>query len=541
MALTFWDRHRLLSPSARLSLIVDAMAPSSSMAGRRDVPEIRFAQARATRIAYQDFGNGPAIVSIPPFAQNVEVAWERDEMRTMFERFGDFSRWIHFDKRGTGASGRRIPIASLDERVEDMRAVMDDAGVDRAFLFGVSEGGPMCLLFAATYPDRVDGVILHGTTGYYVHPDDEDEKITAERQANIENLIRTWGTDESPMADAFSPSLAGDDEYRRWLNRYCRLSADPDSVRDLLEMMAEFDVRDLLADIKVPVLVQHRTGDRVIPVTRGRELAAAIDGAVLCEYEGVDHFGFVGDLGWIDDLERFVTGSVKSRPIRPKPSKVTIHTLGRFSIEIDGQEMPSSVWGARMPRQLCKRLVAARGWPVTRDQLFDMLWPDETDYAKLGARLSVQLSAVRRVLKGGVIADRNTVAINLDEVSTDLELLLAADTDEAVLEIYAGEFLPDEIDDEWAVGLRETARLAFTAAARRLAKTASARGHHRDAANLAGSLVEVDRYDEAAHALLVESLMKLDDSAAARRAHQRWSHWLAELGVEVPEFPVSPA
>ena len=157
---------------------------------------------------------------------------------------------------------------------------------------------------------------------------------------------------------------------------------------------------------KAPVLVQHRTGDRVVSIDRGRDLASAIAGAELREYDSDDHFAFVGDLSWVDDVERFVTGSVKERPARPSTTNVTISTLGRFGVQIDGQEIPTSAWRSRIPRQICKRLVAARGWPVTREELFDMCWPDETDTSKLGARLSVQLSAVRRVLGGGVIADR---------------------------------------------------------------------------------------------------------------------------------------
>ena len=189
------------------------------------------------------------MIAIPPFAQNLEVAWEWPAIRSMLERFGSFSRWVSFDKRGTGSSDRSIPVASLDERVEDMRAVMDHAEIDRAFLFGVSEGGPMCLLFAATYPDRVDGVILNGTGAYIVPPAEVDAKSRAQILAGFELLTASWGMPEAPMADVFSPSIAGDQEYRSWLARYCRLSASQESCRDLLNMMADFDVRDLLVPI----------------------------------------------------------------------------------------------------------------------------------------------------------------------------------------------------------------------------------------------------------------------------------------------------
>ena len=512
------------------------MTTGSTSTERMEVPPVHFAPARGARIAYQDFGEGPVLVNIPPFAQNIEVAWEWPAVRGMFERFGSFARSIIFDKRGTGASDRQIPIANLDERVEDLRAVMDHAGVERAFLFGASEGGPMCLLFAATYPDRVNGIILGGTGAYIVPPVDVDPEARAGALAAFEHLIETWGTSQSPVAEVFSPSLADDDDYRHWLDRYCRLSATQESCRDLLRMLADFDVRDVLAEIKAPVLVQHRTGDRVVSIDRGRDLASAIAGAELREYDSDDHFAFVGDLSWVDDVERFVTGSVKERPARPSSTNVTISTLGRFGVQIDGEEVPTSAWRSRIPRQICKRLVAARGWPVTREELFDMCWPDETDTSKLGARLSVQLSAVRRVLGGGVIADRRTVALNLQEVSTDLEALLNASNDKETVATYTGEFLPEEVDDDWAIGARNETRAAFTAAARRLAASAQQQDDHDTAAALARRLIEVDHYDETAHELLVQSLLAAGDTAAARHAHQLWARYLSEIDITVQPF-----
>ena len=128
------------------------------------VPEVEFAPARGGRIAYQVFGTGSEnVVAIPPAAQNIELGWERPEIRAMLERFGTFARYLHFDKRGTGSSDRTTVVPGIDERVDDLRAVMDHAGVDRAHLFAQSEGGPMTLLFAATYPHRVESVILFGS------------------------------------------------------------------------------------------------------------------------------------------------------------------------------------------------------------------------------------------------------------------------------------------------------------------------------------------------------------------------------------------
>lgn len=530
---------------------------------RLAVPPTRFAQARGARIAYQDFGRGPTVVAVPPMAQNIEMAWEWPAVRSMFERFGSFARWIQFDKRGTGASDRRSRIPGLDERVDDLRAVMDDAGVHRAFLYGASEGGPMCLLFAATYPDRVDGLILHGSTACF-----DDPNLTVEgralRQQRSDFMAEKWGTPESIVAGLFSPTLADDPDYRHWLQRYERLSSDRESLRELLEILYGFDVREVLPELQVPTLVMHRSGDQVIPIHHARTTAQAIPGATLIEHEGIDHFAFAGDRGWLDDLERFVTGtvqhhserepltgtgseeapaptapaqpSVSTTPAMPATPTVRIRTLGRFAVEVDGEEVPIAVWGGRLPRQLCKRLVVARGWPVTREELFELFWPDESDPARLGARLSVQLSTVRRVLNGAVIADRQTVALNLDEVSTDLEVFHGAATDRETVTRYTGDLLVEDVAEDWAAAAREEARSRFARAARTLAVAATDRGDHDEAVDLARRLLTADRYDEDAHRMVVESLLASNRTAEARRAHDRWSRSLAELGVGVPPF-----
>ncbi|MGI9596157.1 MAG: alpha/beta fold hydrolase [Acidimicrobiales bacterium] len=519
------------------------MARSDRVGDPTDIPPTRFAPARGARIAYQDFGSGPAVVAVPPMAQNIEMAWEWPAVRAMFERYRSFSRMVQFDKRGTGASDRRSRIPGLDERVDDLRAVMDDAGIDRAILYGASEGGPMCLLFAATYPDRVDGLIIHGSTACFDDPDLGPEERAA-RQRGIDYLVEKWGTEESILADLFSPSLASDPEYRQWLQRYERLAADRESLRELLDISSGFDVREVLPMIDVPTLVMHRSGDRVIPVAWGRAIAEGIEGARLVEHEGDDHFAFAGDTAWLDDMERFVTGSVQDRPDRVVTARssaadrprVRIRTLGRFSVEVDGQEVPTSDWGARLPRQLCKRLVAARGWPVTREELFELFWPDESDTRKLGARLSVQLSTVRRVLNGAVIADRQTVALNLDEVSTDLEEFYGAADEEQAVAAYSGEFLVEDRNEDWTMAARDEARSRFMRTARHLGSQAAERGDNDTAATMARRLIEADRYDDDAYRLLVQALADGCENPAARRAYETWSEAMADLDVTIPAF-----
>ena len=501
-------------------------------------PPTHFAKARGGRIAYQDFGTGPTVVAVPPMAQNIEIAWEWPAVRAMLNRFGSFSRWIQFDKRGTGASDRQSRVPGLDERVDDLRAVMDDAGVGRGFLYGASEGGPMCVLFAATYPDRVAGLILHGTTASYVIPGRTPEEL-ADLQERMSHLASVWGTPESVVPELFAPSLADDLEFRRWFERYERLAADENSLRDLLHMLRGFDVRELLPQITVPTLILHRRGDRVMPVSEAIALAEAIPHATLAVDEGDDHFAFAGDQSWIDHLERFVTGSVQERPTtaisEPTRQSIRITTFGRFAVSVDDEEVSTADWGSRLPRQICKRLIAARGWPVTREELFELFWPEESDPQKLGARLSVQLSAIRRVLRGAVIADRQTVALNLAEVAIDLEEFFAAEPEDAV-QMYSADFLPEDQADDWTNGVRDEARARFTRLVMSLLGEAEAAENHQRSAELARRLIATDRYDEAGHRALVEALLAADQARDAQRAHELWQSAMAELDLAAPDF-----
>lgn len=504
-----------------------------------EVPAIRFAPARGARLAYQLFGEGPEhVVAIPPMAQNIELSWERPEIRRMLVRFGSFCTYLHFDKRGTGCSDRRSRIADIDERVDDLRAVMDHAQIERAHLFGSSEGGPMTLLFAATYPERVASVILFGSGASLQPPMMSDDDLARLREVH-RALAAAWGTPASPMAQAFAPSIAAaDPTFATWHQRYERLAASQDSLRDLLELGLHMDVRELLPRLQVPTLVIHRIGDLIVPIERGREVAAAVPGARLVEQPGSDHFAYAGDVdGWMREFERFVTGRVTPRPVVRGLARPTIRviTLGRFAVEVDGQEVPTREWGSRRARQLCMRLVAARGWPVTRETLFDLLWPGETDRQRLGSRLSVQLSTVRRILRGGVIADRETVRLDLGQVDTDLEAFHRAGDDDAVVAAFTGDFLVQEVED-WVRGVRAEVRSRFVPAAQRAAATALAGGDHARAIEVAHRLVALDGFDETGHRLLVTTLARTGALAEARHAHAAWERAMHELDVPVPAF-----
>ena len=158
-----------------------------------DIPPIRFAESRGARIAFQEFGSGPNVVAIPPAAQNIEAAWEWPQLRSMFERFGSFSRYVHYDKRGTGSSDRSVRVPNVDDRVDDLKAVMDAAEIDRAHLFAQSEAGVTTLLFAAAYPHRVASLIMVDSCAR-LFPGDLTAEERAEQIERRTQFAKVWGT-----------------------------------------------------------------------------------------------------------------------------------------------------------------------------------------------------------------------------------------------------------------------------------------------------------------------------------------------------------
>jgi len=270
-------------------------------------PETRYARSGDLRIAYQVVGSGSVdLVFIPGFVSNIDMVWEIPELAGFRLRLARFSRLILFDKRGTGLSDRTAGIASLEERMDDVRAVMDAAGSDRAALFGMSDGGPMSLMFAATYPERVQAMVLCGS--YARHP---IAASSDEGKGRIEAIDRLWGTGEL-LLSWFVPGMSSDEEARRYAARFERGSASPAAAITLTKMNREIDARHILPAIRVPTMVIHRVGDRVAPVEAGRYLAANIPGAKYLELPGENH------VPWYEpeivdrmagEVEEFLTGS----------------------------------------------------------------------------------------------------------------------------------------------------------------------------------------------------------------------------------------
>jgi pimeloyl-ACP methyl ester carboxylesterase/DNA-binding SARP family transcriptional activator len=505
-----------------------------------DRSPIRFARVQGAAIAYQTWGRGSArIVIVPPLAQNIELTWERPEYRAFFGRIGHVGQILHFDKRGTGASDRGERMPTIDQRVEDLVAVMDAAGFDRAHILGVSEGGPVAIALAATYPERVESLTLL-ESGARIVAEDLDETPRPQRLAGVEYFHRCWGTDESITLDVFAPSVAGDPSYRAWQPRYERQSATPAALRELLDMVEAIDVRPLLPSVVAPALVLHRRDDAVVSIANGREVAALLPDARLVELDGCDHFTHIGDVdAWMDHFDRFVNGTVTPRRKRSVERDVRIETMGGFRVHVDGGLVPANAWGSRQARIVCKRLAVAVDQPVTRDELTELLWPDEPDPVRRGARLSVVLSNIRRVLGGGVIADRDAVRLDLDAVALDLVGLrdaIAAGDDLEVVARAAGPVLPEDAYEDWAIAARARFGVAVASARRRLAADAADQQRWDDAAEHANALLELDEFDERAHEVLVRSLVAGGRHGEAKLAVERYRACMAELGVQPREL-----
>jgi pimeloyl-ACP methyl ester carboxylesterase len=276
-------------------------------------PETRYAKtADGVHIAYQVMGDGPVdLVFVMGWASNVEAMWEEPDLARFLARLASFSRLILFDKRGVGLSDRipasRLP--DLETRMDDVRAVMDAAGSDRAVVFGVSEGGPMACLFAATYPDRTIALILYGTTADYTTRSANTD-WSAESDAYLAYIDAHWGTLEHAREEIRSwgaPSHADDERLVAWLASYLRRAASPGAAIALSQMNREINASHALPAIHVPTLVIAKSEDRDFPLAEVRELASQIAGARFVQLPGDEHFFWVGEYdGMLEEIERFV-------------------------------------------------------------------------------------------------------------------------------------------------------------------------------------------------------------------------------------------
>jgi pimeloyl-ACP methyl ester carboxylesterase len=324
--------------------------------GSVKLSETRYAQSGDVSIAYAAVGDGPVdLVFAPGSASHVELMWQHPLFSAFLDRMASFCRVIVFDKRGTGLSDRVKKVATLEERTDDIRAVMDAAGSERAVVMGVSEGGPMSIVFAATYPKRTAGLVLYGSHARVTWAPDYPWRSTEEE-------YRRWIRDEerspSPITEestrrslqSFAPSLADDGEFARWWAMVRRMSISPGAALDLVRMNVEIDVRDVLATIRVPTLVLQRAGDMIVKVEEGRYLAEHIPAARYRELPGDDHLAMTGDTeSVIREIEAFVAGLPADMP---EPDTVLATVL--FT-DLVGSTATAAELGDRRWRELLER------------------------------------------------------------------------------------------------------------------------------------------------------------------------------------------
>lgn len=291
----------------------------------QEIPQTQYARSGDVNIAYQVLGQGPLdLVFVMGWVSHLEYFWTEPSFAKFLRRLAQFSRVILFDKRGTGLSDR-VPVdalPTLEQRMDDVRAVMDAVGSSRAVLCGVSEGGAMSALFAATYPERTAGLVMIGTYAKRIRDASYPWGPTEEQRENfLDQIRRDWG---KPVGlEERAPSMAADPHFREWWAAYLRTAASPSAAVALTKMNSEADIRAVLPTIRVPSLVLHRSGDRCLEVAEGRYVASRIPGAQFVELPGDDHLPFVGDQDSIlDEVEQFLTGTRHAQ--RHKPVLATV-------------------------------------------------------------------------------------------------------------------------------------------------------------------------------------------------------------------------
>ena len=275
------------------------------------LPDTRYARLDDSYIAFQVVGNAPRdIVFLSAWFSHVDGRWEEPRFAAMLRRISGFSRLILFDKRGSGASDP-LPAGdpTWEEWSDDILAVMDAAGSDRATIVGVGDSGPMAILLAAHHPERVSSLVLVNTGARLTRGgDDYPWGMTSDDvERFLERSRKTWGT--GGITDVFGPSVADDERYRQWWARFQRMGASPGRAVRMARLIFGMDARRALPEIRVPTLVVHRRDFRLFPVELGRYLAERIAGARLVELDGADGFVYLGDMNAIvDEIEEFVTG-----------------------------------------------------------------------------------------------------------------------------------------------------------------------------------------------------------------------------------------
>lgn len=320
-------------------------------------PETRYARSGDIGIAYQEFGEGDLdLVVAFPFVSHLDLIWEFPAPSRFLQRLGSFARVLAFDRRGVGLSDPVTTPTTLEERMDDVRAVMDSAGSERAALLGMSEGAMMCMMFAAAHPERTSALVLWGAMARSTWDEDYPWAPTKEAvlESELELMMPFWGKGAS--IDIFSPSIADDPRAREYMGRLERQAASPMRVEQLFRMFIDTDVRDVLPLIQTPTLVLQRKGDRAVNYRAARWLSEQIEGSRYVELPGDDHFPWVGSGSEdaLEEIEEFLTG------VRPKPPSERVLATVLFTDIVDSTRLAGEMGDARWRQLLTEHQARVR-------------------------------------------------------------------------------------------------------------------------------------------------------------------------------------
>ena len=311
-----WESVRLLAAVLDKPHFLVRLDPSNEAAHKHFMlPKTKYARSGDVLIAYQIIGEGPVdVVWAPGTMSHLDMDWEMPRRALFFERFSKFCRLIRFDKRGTGLSDRPVKMATLEERADDIRAVMDDVGIERANLIGVSEGGSMACLFAATHPERLISLMIWGAQARWISsPDHPWGQTQVEHDQMLAAIQDDWPSFDYITGFGAGVGRDADPAFIESVARYMRAAASPSAVRAYETMNGQIDTRPILPSIQAPTLVMNRTGDACANVHAARDMASRIPGAKFVEYPGNSHSPMLDDMDTIlSDIQEFITGE---RPI----------------------------------------------------------------------------------------------------------------------------------------------------------------------------------------------------------------------------------
>ena len=335
-------------------------------------PTTQYVQNGDVNIAYQVIGEGNMdIVFVMGWVSHLEYFWEEPNFAAFLNYLASFSRLILFDKRGTGLSDR-VPLnqlPTLEQRMEDVHSVMDAVDSKKAVLIGVSEGGPMCSLFAATYPERTSALVMLGTYAKRIKDDDYPWGVSQEdRELFFELMQRDWG--KAVGIETRAPSLANDEGFRNWWATYLRMGASPGAAVALTKMNAELDVRNVLPSVWVPSLVIHRKGDMCLKVEEGRFVASQIPDCKYVELDGDDHLPFVGNQSEIlYEIEKFLTSVQNAQEFdRVLATVMNVKILGQQNAPIERSEVDWQELNKRSRGYIRRQLDLFKGKEVSNDE-----------------------------------------------------------------------------------------------------------------------------------------------------------------------------